>query len=359
MRLEIAVGNKRRLCVVAIVALAGLGLVACGSDADAKLAPCTIPTDNPAQAALIKAAQKEGEFDWASGLEDDESAKVVGALKKQFPCIKVTQTRINDDDSREKILREIKAGNAPYDVLDVSGTDLPDYKAANAIEEFDWKSVFPTVDDRQLTSFGTISIGGSLKAIAWNTDLVSEPPTGWEDMLDPKYNGEFVVDSKPKFLTNLIPAWGEDKTLAYAKALGENGPQFRRGQEESIQLLAAGDFPILVGTYAASVQRFMDSAPDAPIKYEFVDPVPFSFENQAITSTAKHPNAAKVIIGWLATDGNKFYASATHRGLPMPELDTEESAEVEGHDISYFTGDEFITKEDDIQDAMITALGAD
>jgi tRNA-binding EMAP/Myf-like protein len=58
-----------------------------------------------------------------------------------------------------------------------------------------------------------------------------------------KWTGKMVVDTRPKAFVGLIPVWGEQKVLDFVKKLVTYKPQFRRGQTEALQLMAAGEFP--------------------------------------------------------------------------------------------------------------------
>lgn len=339
--------RRKSIVIAAAAAAVVLPLAACGTGGgtQAKQTSGTCGQSqaelnaNPQLAALIKGAQKEGVVDWANGLQPDEAAPVLTAFHKAFPCVTVQHTRVSDTDSRAALLREMQAGKFTYDVLDVSGTEIPDYEKAGLVKNVPWKSIFPEIQDVQLDpNSGLLSIGGSLKLVAYNTNKLkaSQVPDTWQGFLDPSLKGgKFVVDSKPNFLYDLIPAWGEPKVLAYAKALAAQQPKYERGQSQSIQLLAAGDVSMLLGTYWDDVAGQI--AKGAPIAVKLLDPVPDSLEQETVLTGAKDPNSATLLLGWLATTGNKYYDQITHRGLPLPGFDTQEASMVKGKAISGYT----------------------
>jgi iron(III) transport system substrate-binding protein len=362
-------GSSRRpaLCAAgAITAALLVGLTACGSGAAAQVKDTSglcgqtqaKLNANPALAALIKGASKEGQVDWGNGLQPDEAEPVITAFHQAFPCVTVEHTRIADDDSRAALLREMETGKFQYDVMDISGTQITDYEKANLVKKVDWRKDFPAIQPVQLDpgSGALLSVGGSMKVVAYNTDKVKPAslPGTWQGYLDPKLSGKFVVDSKPKFLYDLVPAWGEPKVLQYAKALAATKPRYERGQSQEVQLLASGDVSILLGTYYDDVQTAIDKG--APIGVKLLNPVPDSLEQETVLSGAKDPDSAILLLGWLATTGNKYYDQLTHRGLPLPGFDTQEAALVKGRPLSAYTV-KFADNEDKISKDVAKAMG--
>jgi iron(III) transport system substrate-binding protein len=313
---------------------------------------------NPALAQLIAGAAKEGQVDWGNGLQPEEAEPVIDAFHKAFPCVTVKHTRISDDDSRAALLREMEAGKFQYDVMDISGTQIPDYEKAGLLKKVDWQKTFPKIQDVQLDpgSGALLSVGGSMKVVAYNTNLIKDAdvPDTWDGFADPALSGKFVVDSKPKFLYDLVPAWGEPKVLQYAAQLAAVHPKFARGQSQEVQLLASGDVSMLLGTYYDDVAAAIDKG--APIAVKFLDPVPESLEQETVLSGAQDPNSAILLLGWLATDGNKYYDQITHRGLPLPGFDTKEAALVKGKSISAYTI-QYANNEDQVAKDVAKALG--
>lgn len=364
MARELSDRRKNIVMVVAAAAIA-LPLAACGTGGGTQTKATSGNCGqsqaelnaNPKLAALIKGAEKEGVVNWANGLQPDEAAPVVAAFHRAFPCVVVEHTRVSDTDSRAALLREMQSGKFTYDVLDVSGTEIPDYEKAGLVKKVAWKSIFPKIQNVELDpNSGLLSVGGSLKLVAYNTNKLkaSQVPDTWQGFLDPSLKGgKFVVDSKPKFLYDLIPAWGEAKVLSYATALAAQQPKYMRGQSQAIQLLAAGDVSMLLGTYWDDVAGQI--AKGAPIGVKVLDPAPDSLEQETVLTGAKDPNSAILLLGWLATGGNKYYDQITHRGLPLPGFDTQEASMVKGKAVSAYTIT-FANKEDqyakDVQKAM-------
>ncbi len=151
-----------------------------------------------------------------------------------------------------------------------------------------------------------------------------------------------------------MPVWGETRVYEYLKKLVANKPIFRRGQTESIELMAAGEFPMIAGTYRQSLYLVRDKG--APVDFLLLDPVPITLEEEAVAKGAPHPNAAKLLLGWLAKEGQKSYDDATYRGIPLPGFDTGSAREVKGRTLSLFIR-EWIDREADLQEKALKAMG--
>src|SRR5918999_279947 len=67
---------------------------------------------------IAKLAEKEGRVRIATGLDDEESKKVIQKFNKRYPGIKVDSTQVTGAGN-EKIFTELMAGNADYDAVNI------------------------------------------------------------------------------------------------------------------------------------------------------------------------------------------------------------------------------------------------
>ncbi len=94
----------------------------------------------------------------------------------------------------------------------------------------------------------------------------------------------------------------------------------------------------------------------APVDFLFLEPVPLAFEDQTIIKGAPHPNAAKLFLGWMATEGQKYHDGMTNRGIPLPGFDTESAKAVKGRTLSLFA-ETWTDREVDLQAKALKAMG--
>ncbi len=305
---------------------------------------------------LIEGAKAEGKVIWQDGLKPEESKPMIEAFQKKYPFLKVEHTRVHATESRERIFREMIAGIIKVDVFDIGGEQIPEYKKTGLLEKYDWTKAFDVRPEQLDKDQMLLTIGASVKGVGYNTKKVDKKdlPKSWEDLLDPKWKGKIVVDTRPKTFLQLMPVWGETRVYEYLKKLVANKPIFRRGQTESIELMAAGEFPMIAGTYRQSLYLVRDKG--APVDFLLLDPVPITLEEEAVAKGAPHPNAAKLLLGWLAKEGQKSYDDATYRGIPLPGFDTGSAREVKGRTLSLFIR-EWIDREADLQEKALKAMG--
>ena len=82
------------------------------------------------------------------------------------------------------------------------------------------------------------------QVVTYNKKLISEDkvPNAWEDFLKPEFKGrKFVVDIRPQEVANLVPLWGLEKTLQFAKGLAAQNPIWIRGHSRTIAAVAVGE----------------------------------------------------------------------------------------------------------------------
>jgi len=273
---------------------------------------------------VTKLAIKEGKVRIASALERDEEPLVFKGFNQRYPTIKIEPTRITGADTREKIFTEALGGVVEYDLADVSAEVQDKFiKAGVLMGPIPWRNLFPKINDRQLSPNGYIvAVGWSTHVIVYNPSLVPRDrvPKKWEDCLDAYWKGKFVVDTRPKALAGLAVGWGEEKILDYAARLKANQPVWKRGQTESLTQVAAGEYPMICGSYYQSIHKILRRDPKAKLAVVYPPEVPASVgEALAVMKGAENPNAAVLLAGWLASpEGQKGY-DKIGRGSPYVE----------------------------------------
>ncbi len=270
----------------------------------------------PSLAEIVKAAEQEGEVLWTSTYKDDEVEPFIKAFSKDYPKIKLTHEREHGAEAMERLLRELMSGSPVNDVVLLHLDSVNEFVKMDVLQSEDWK-IFNVVP--QLVSEGNrlVSTTSLSYAIVYNTKLIKkeEAPKTWEDLLNPKWKGKFVVDSRPTYLLCLVPSWGTTKVLDYAKKLGQNSPIFVRGQTEAINLMAAGQYMLSAAGMVSSAQYVMKKG--GPLAYNPPDPIPIHFQPSAVLKKARHPNAAKVFLGWLGSKGFRVWDEINPgRGVP-------------------------------------------
>lgn len=352
----ITVTKKLRMAFIVFTLLPYLILVSlpCAASGAAKAAPPSAKKQELDK--LVAGAREEGRVVWRSGLKPEEATPIIDAFQNKYPFLKVDHARISGTESRERMFREMSAGIASVDVFDLGGEQVPTFKKMGMLEKYDWTRAFDVRPEQLDEDQMLLITGAQVMVVGYNTKLVNHKdlPKSWEDLLDPKWKGKLVVDTRPKTYLHLMPNWGEERVIAFLKKLVANKPKFRRGQTESIELMASGEFPMIAGTIRNSVLLVKDKG--APVDALLLEPVPITFEDEAIARKAPHPNAGKLLLGWLATDGQKYYDRITRRGIALPGFDTEISRLIKGKTLSLSVG-EWVNRAAELEEKMLKAMG--
>ena len=254
-------------------------------------------------AEIVKAAEKEGTVTWECGLRDYEAKPLIDAFQQKYPKIKVILEK--ESGSKEKLLREVLAGAEVKDVTQFDPDVENEFLELGVLEQVNWGdfNVLP-----QLRFHKDFMVATHLHShvFAFNTKMLKkeEAPKTWEDLLAPKWAGKFTVDTSCNAYLRLVDAWGDKKVIDYLKKLGKQKPTFVRGHSETMALMAAGQYMMSVDTLLASAYTVF--LKKGPLDWVAPDTIPAGMVKCGILKKIKHPNAAKVFLGWLGSEGFKL-----------------------------------------------------
>ena len=239
-----------------IAALAGasaaFGLVACGSVESSDNAESTGANNETVSADEWKAP--EGLF----GSIDYYSANPQGltdALVEAFQDRTGVTVNVFAGTTGE-VTAKIKAeeANPQADVVYLASWNAANKQAqTGALESYkpeniedanaDWNAADDTFHGRD----------GSALALVANTDVVSDIPTDWEDLADPKYADQVIMPDPREsgtaadLLTAMIAEWGEDKTWELFDKLFDNGMIVQGANGPALDQVTSGSKGIVFG----------------------------------------------------------------------------------------------------------------
>ena len=260
---------------------------------------------------IIEGAKKEAKLVVAPGYDEETRPGIVEAFQKAYPFIKDLDWRIvQGNDGEQRQVLELKAGRANVDVISPHQSYYTEYRKFTPFKKYDLKAmaqdgqlkIHPDmIDDSGLV----VWLGSGTGIIVYNSKIVPKEkiPTGWESCLDPQWKGKFGVDTKPITLARLIPRWGEEKLMDFARKLKANEPIWVQGQTGPISTrLATGEFSLLCGAYLHSTKRLLKKDPTLPIGIVVPDPVGIGLtEPEAVYANAKNPNGSLLWLEFLAS----------------------------------------------------------
>jgi iron(III) transport system substrate-binding protein len=281
-----------------IIALAAAAVVAL-ANAPARAADDFGPPE------LIAAAKAEGKLVYYTANFAEIEQLVIKEFNKRFPEITVEMVRAPGGQLITRVKTEAAAGKLIADIVDHSDRALmqpledlfQDYAPPNAADYDPAALISPKYWPRATIAW----------AIAYNTELVKNPPKTWMDLTKPEYDkqiGQVFAESGGTTWTRILferQVLGED----YWASQAATHPILYPSGAPMADALVRGEIAIGPLLYNVIYQKKKDGA---PIEIFFPpEGSPVNPYASGIPKTAAHPNAAKLFLNWcLSREGQTF-----------------------------------------------------
>ena len=272
---------------------------------------------------IVAKARKEGKLRVVTSLEMENLKPVSDAFKKKYPFIDLRAEEIAGTDTYQRMLLEMKSGTASgWDVNYLTTDFYDDYfpyqkkfdvlgMAQQGVLQIPVAMIDPV--NRNIVSYST-----NTQVVTYNKKLISEDkvPNHWEDFLKPEFKGrKFLVDIRPQEVANLVPAWGLEKTLQFARAIAAQNPIWIRGHSRSIAAMAVGEYAMLLGANLNSTKRAMDKDKAGALAYKVVEPVPIRIaDHEAVFDKAQSPYAGLLWLEFISGPETQNIINRDHKG---------------------------------------------
>lgn len=137
----------------------------------------------------------------------------------------------------------------------------------------------------------------------YNTEVMDDPPTGWEDLTKPKYQGKLIMSQSPKMPT--IEWIHNNVDENWLSKMAEQDVRIASGHGAAIKQLAAGGRGAMPGAFLKYLfigNRASGTPVAAPPSWGnlLLLPTPLGISNEA-----PHPNTAKFFHNWLFSDAGQ------------------------------------------------------
>jgi iron(III) transport system substrate-binding protein len=274
-----------------LAGLAVVALLASSAAADWK--------ETPAVKALHEQAKKEGQVViWGPSRRDIEW--IPQSFAKVFPGI--TIEFVGDNDVATRAIAEARGGRYALDVFWNSVTATMPLIQRNLTTAVDWT---PFGIDQNSTAFdGKMANANTVAYVVSYQKGIVQPgdaPLSWDRLLDERYRGKMVgsLFLLPRLVGGLSLAWGEPRALQYARDLVRN-TDFMLTRAPRETFVASGERRYAVGEIDGYVRRLIRDG----VSFDFTIPEPVVLVQFGPTVMAKapHPNAARLLAGYLASD---------------------------------------------------------
>jgi len=255
--------------------------------------------DTPAVKTLYAKAKAEGEVViWAP--VQTEADWIETEFAKRFPGIVVKGN--GDLQAATKLIAEARAGRHSVDVWQNSLGGMIEVEKRGLFDKVDWQQ-YGIDKDRVLLDGEGLAVHNFIYSTLYAKDFVkdSDAPRTWDDLLDPKWKRRMVSQDFlfPRLMGFLSLAWGEARAEKWGRAM-INEQQLLVVNSPREGFLKTGERVLAVGD--AVNQAFQYTESGVPTGYTVLDVVPAVQFMVSPMKASPHPNAARLLTAWLATD---------------------------------------------------------
>lgn len=251
-------------------------------------------------ASVIEAAKKERQVVYYTTMTLDQSKQTVDQFEKKYPFLKVTLFRTGGGPLLNKITTEARGGRYDWDVVVGRGemvTPLMERKLLASYKSAESKAIDSQLVDNE--GYWTAYYVNSY-VLGWNTKLVKreDVPKTYEALINPRWKGgQISLDTEAYgMMEGLKRAWGKEKALNWFRRLAAVDPVLKRGNTERVQLVVAGEYPLIIA-YNQTIQRLTSRG--APIDWLPLEPAVTQVNPVMLSAKAPHPNASRLFYDYL------------------------------------------------------------
>lgn len=255
------------------------------------------------------AAEEEGLNVYTSNTDLAEMAEVFTDTYD----IDVNVYRAQANTVLQRLLQESQAGFAGADVYDSNAEELATANEEGLLREYEGPAREGLVDiaDQE----GWIGSRLNVFTVSWNTDVVDQPPTSYQDLADPRFSGLIMMEPRAfEWYMALSGYFTEQEGMSQEEVdemfsgMAANAVLVE-GNTEHAQFLASGEYGVSTSVYNHLVDEETDAG--APIAREpAVEPVVVRPNGIALMRTARNPASALLMFEWLLTDAQELLADA-------------------------------------------------
>ena len=310
------------VCLIVIAPAAIVPSSALGASASAALVKAKQEAEAkgyifvPSHDEIVSRAKQEGKLRAVVSLTEDPLKHMLAAFSKKYPFIETRAESVPTGEVYLRLLQELKAGltkgvdvNDP--ISDYYNDYLPYQKKFDVLGMAEQKVLEIPVQMVDPINRNIVVIGSSIQVVVYNKKLTSaeKVPNTWEDFLKPEFRDrKFVLDIRPINISALVPAWGLEKALDFARKLAAQKPVWGRGHTALIIRVLAGEHAIAFGVNYDSYLRAKSKDKIDTLGYKLLEPVPARLnESWSVLNAAEHPYAGLLLLEFVASpEGQKI-----------------------------------------------------
>jgi iron(III) transport system substrate-binding protein len=255
--------------------------------------------------AMVAAAVSEGKVVWYTSVDVKVAEAVAKAFRADYPKIEIEVERSGSERVFQRINQEYQSNIHNVDVVNSSDASHFIYWKQQKLlashtppDVQRFSAQFKDPEGYFATWRATLSVMG------YNTTLVDakDVPSGYLDLLDPKWKGKLVKSHPGYSGTSLTGTFAIVKLLGwdYLEKLAKQGVLQLQSTTATPKSIASGERMVMVD--GNEYNMFIEIDAKSPVKIIYPkEGTPFVTSPSAIFAGAPHPNAARVFQNFLFT----------------------------------------------------------
>ena len=272
------------------------------------------------------APELSGKLVWWSDWTIEQTEAFIDAFNEVHPGIQVEYTRSDDAEMFDRFMTESEAGTIDSDIVIIGWDGFSRiWESLGYLHAFDSPEKFNIPADLRAPSGAWHTYGTLLEGICYNTERIEElgldPLETWEDLADPQYKDEIVMQDILKvgsgahdMMIETRVMWDENRWEAFWAGYGANNVVFQPDYTAAHQQLVQGNFAVLGLCYLDFVLPSIDQgAPVVWIAPEFVITVGFTVN---IPANAPNKENAEAFVNYILSDEGQAAVAEIVRQVP-------------------------------------------
>jgi iron(III) transport system substrate-binding protein len=259
---------------------------------------------------LVELAAEEDGLNLYTSMNASVLDAVIDAFEDEFD-IEPSVYRASGETVLQRILQESDARFPGNDVVETNSGELGALVQEGVLTQCVAQELVDQVPDAG-RSEGWVATRFNIFAPSWNTNIISDPPTSWEDLADPKYDGQLVLEiGDYDWYMGLHDYWleqgksQEEVDQLFADMV--DGGKVVKGHTVMAELMSAGQFGLAASNYTYIVDKV--KAAGAPVEQEpFVSPLIARANGGGCMNSAQNPATAMLFMDWLLDEGQAVIA---------------------------------------------------
>ena len=243
--------------------------------------------------------------------------------------IEVRFTTGSDPELRARL--EAEGANTPADlIMTADAANIALAADAGLLAAVDNESILDAIpEDLRAVDNTWFALSLRLRVIMSSSERVTDAPTTYADVGDPKWKGKLCLrpSTHPytqSLVAGLINNLGTDDARAIVDSWVANEPLYINSDTDMLKAIQAGDCDVAL-TNSYYLGRLLQEDPDFPVTLTWPDQETFgahlNISAAAVTANAPNKDEAIALLEWLATKGQKSFSDTNNEFPADPNVE--------------------------------------